>query len=127
MVSFFSLILIVMSGCSTSPQIPADNVDDEFTSGVNGTITIISFDDNSNVTSILVEGEQEITDKGYYYDKAHVSITEVTKIYSGKGDKEIPTNELKEGMNVEVIFYGPVAESYPVQAKAKTIRVIENK
>ncbi len=123
----FSLIIIVLSGCSTNPQTPADNFDNEFTSGVNGTITNISFDNNSNVTSFLVEGEQEDTDEGYYYDKAHVSITEVTKIYSEKSDKEIPTNELKEGMNVEVVFYGPVAESYPVQAKAKIIRVTENK
>ncbi len=114
--------MIVISGCSTNPQVPADNVNNEFVSGVNGTITTVSYDDNNNVISILVEGEQEVTDEGHFYDKAHVSITDITKIYMGENDEEITANELKEGMNVKVIFYGPVAESYPVQAKAETIK-----
>jgi beta-N-acetylhexosaminidase len=82
--------------------------------GIRGIITDLSMNDQQEVTNILVEGNVE---EDTIYDKASVSITKDTKINAPE--------KLKKGMKVEVIFTGPVAESYPVQGRAKVITVIE--
>jgi beta-N-acetylhexosaminidase len=76
-----------------------------------------------NTTSILVEGmiEDDTT-----YDKASIKIDSNTVITKGLIGKEIYTSKIKIGDKVEVKFTGLVAESYPVQAVAKSINVIES-
>lgn len=90
--------------------------------GIRGEIQKISTNPSGKITAIYVEGKIE-QDTGH--DKASISITEKTKIYEADGKKKIEASSLKEGMKVEVDFEGPVRESYPVQADAKTIRVLK--
>ena len=89
--------------------------------GVRGEIREIYLDEEEKVAAVLVEGQLESdTD----YDKARVAIAKDTVILKTNG-QELEPGELKEGMKVEVVFQGPVAESYPVQARAKAIRVLD--
>lgn len=76
-------------------------------------------EDGNNIDGFLVEGEiQEDT----MYDSADVTIDENTTIYIGEEEGTI--EDLEEGLKVEVIFEGPVAESYPVQGVAKEIYIL---
>lgn len=110
-------LMINVTGCSN------DAKDKEQAKlGIRGQITKVIIDGNKNVTSILVEGKIESDTE---YDKANVKIDKDTKIYKEAESNELSVNELKEGIKVEVVFEGPIAESYPVQGKAKTIRLIE--
>ncbi|WP_025641885.1 DUF3221 domain-containing protein [Schnuerera ultunensis] len=73
------------------------------------------------IQSILVEGQIEDDTK---YDIATITITSDTKIF--KDNEEVAIEDIGEGLKVEVTFDGPVAESYPVQATAKKIIIIED-
>lgn len=90
--------------------------------GIRGQVTKISTDNSGKIKGILVEG---IVEQDTEYDKASVFIGENTKIYKNHTKEELERGALKEGIKVEVIFEGGVRESYPVQADAKVIRVIE--
>lgn len=90
--------------------------------GFRGEITKLVASENNNQITILVEGIQE---KDVSYDKAYVTITEKTKIYSGNSNKSVSATELKEGQKVEGVFEGAVAESYPVQGTAKSVRILD--
>lgn len=91
------------------------------TIGIRGEIKeLYAEEDDLNLTSFLVEGEvQDDT----MYDSANVSIDEDTEIY--RGEEKTSIDELEEGLMVEVVFDGPVAESYPVQGTAKKIIIID--
>jgi len=56
-----------------------------------------------------------------------VKVTDKTKIEKtdGKERKEATFEDLKKGARVEATFTGPVADSYPVQATAKAILILE--
>ena len=43
----------------------------------------------------------------------------------GKDRKDAKIDDLKEGCKVEATFTGPVMESYPVQATAKEVVILE--
>lgn len=87
-----------------------------------GEITKITRHNNKQIKSIFVEDTSGAR-KGY--DKANVLIGSGTKIYDGYTDRELTERVLEEGVTVEVVFTDdPVAESYPVTAKAKIIRVM---
>lgn len=90
--------------------------------GIRGEIKEIYLsEDDTTIAGILVEGEiQEDT----MYDSASVRIDENTVIY--KGEEEGTIEDLEEGLIVEIIFDGPVAESYPVQGLAKEIKILED-
>ncbi len=103
-----TVLMLNMMGCMKT-----SNNTNEKKIGIRGLITKVLTNDNKKVTGILVEGKVE---SDTVHDKATVSIVKSTKISA---------NELKVGMKVEVVFDGPVMESYPVQGKAKTIKVIE--
>lgn len=90
--------------------------------GIRGQVTQVLMDSSGAVSAITVEGKVE---SDTVHDKAKVGIDKGTKISKGNTGQKLPASELKEGMKVEVVFEGPVAESYPVQGKAKTIRVID--
>jgi beta-N-acetylhexosaminidase len=97
------------------------NNDTKDSLGIRGDITQIILGDDESVTGILVEGKVE---SDTVYDKARVGIAKDTVILKTTG-QEISPEDLKEGMKVEVVFQGAVAESYPVQGQAKAIRVVE--
>ncbi|HHY38988.1 MAG TPA: DUF3221 domain-containing protein [Clostridia bacterium] len=81
---------------------------------IKGKITEVIVGDGGDVTGILVEGNPGDGE----YDKARVRIDEETRILEGKDGENLTSHDLKKGLTVEVIFTGPVAESYPVQATA---------
>jgi beta-N-acetylhexosaminidase len=90
--------------------------------GIRGEIKKVSTNDKGKITGIYVEGAIE---QDTEYDKASIYITEKTNIYEGNTKKKLEASSLKEGMKVEVDFEGPVRESYPIQADAKTIRILK--
>jgi beta-N-acetylhexosaminidase len=110
------LLLFTAAGCNK------DAVESKEKLNIRGQITKISLNDNSKITSILVEGKIE---QDTEYDKASIFISDKTKIYKNNAKEVLKASALKEGMKVEAVFEGPVRESYPVQADAKMIRIIE--
>jgi beta-N-acetylhexosaminidase len=89
---------------------------------IRGEITKLSLSNNSKLINILVEGKIE---EDTSYDKASVYVGEKTKIYNADTNKELTISDLKEGLTVEIVFTGPVRESYPVQADAKIVKIIK--
>ncbi|MGE5495641.1 MAG: DUF3221 domain-containing protein [Burkholderiales bacterium] len=88
--------------------------------GIRGEVTNIATGEN---TVILVEGEVA---EDTMYDKASVAIKPDTRIISMKDGKETEASpeDIKLFDTVEVVFAGPVAESYPVQGTAKLVRIL---
>jgi hypothetical protein len=60
------------------------------------------------------------------YDRALVAVTRKTAFFRVEGGAKTRAAfaDLGPGMLVEVWFTGPVAESYPVQATAKTVVIL---
>lgn len=102
----------IIAGCSSSTGEKAD---------IRGTITSVSKMETGEISRILVEGKLE---QDTSFDKASISISNKTKIYDFDG-KKVDADVLKEGMQVQATFEGEVAESYPVQAKGKIIRILK--
>lgn len=79
---------------------------------------------DSKGSLILVEGQKESDTQ---YDKASVKVPGKAKVYTmrdGKKAKAAPL-DLKSGQRVEIKFVGPVAESYPVQAEAGEVVILD--
>jgi beta-N-acetylhexosaminidase len=89
---------------------------------IRGEITNVSQGQDNIVTFIFVEGSLE---NDTAYDKASITISNKTKVINKDNKKKISRADLKVGMQVEVVFEGPVRESYPVQADAKEVRVLD--
>lgn len=58
------------------------------------------------------------------FGEAMVFISDQTIIYIDNKKISLTSSLFEAGMRVEVKFTGPVAESYPVQAEAKFIRIL---
>jgi hypothetical protein len=73
---------------------------------------------------VLIEGAKEPDTQ---VDKAVVDITAETNFFIKQGgeSKPVELEALKEGQRVEARFTGPVRESYPVQATAAEITILE--
>lgn len=106
-----SIMIIALIGCQRNEKVD-----------IRGEITGVDISNDNKIVSIMVEGELE---EDTSFDKASIRIDKNTKIYMANTKTKVSTDELKEGMKVEAIFDGLVAESYPVQAKAKVIRILE--
>jgi hypothetical protein len=100
-------IALMLAACSPSAPPGSDP-------SIRGTISSVTG------ASILIEGAIEADTS---YDKASVTITEDTDVFSGDGSRA-DLAILQEGMRVEAWFTGAVAESYPVQATASAVRVL---
>jgi hypothetical protein len=76
------------------------------------------------VGRIGVEGVKE---KDTQYDKAVVTIPGKAKVLRWLDGKEVPAkfSDLKVGSRVQCVFTGPVRESYPVQASAAEVLILE--
>lgn len=76
------------------------------------------------VGSVLIEGSIEADTQ---VDKASVTITRATRILrqEGEGRRAVTFEALEVGQRVQARFTGPVAESYPVQATAAEIVILE--
>ncbi|MNI62941.1 hypothetical protein D3C73_1182800 [compost metagenome] len=93
---------------------------------INKKISIIGNITNINIVSdtyavILVEGELK---DNTLHDKASVKIDKNTKIKDNLGNN-LNVTDLKDNDVVEIMFEGPVATSYPVQAYASKILVVK--
>jgi hypothetical protein len=90
---------------------------------IRGMITIVTPGSDS-LGAILVE---ETAPQGLSYDKASLTITKKTTLLKRVGDDyaRIAFADLTKGTLVEVWITGAVAESYPVQAAADTLVVLE--
>ncbi len=112
---FLMLVVGMLTACNNGKS-ALDTVD------VRGDITQITNSDAKEVLGmILVEGDLEEDTK---VDKASVTVTDKTKIFVLGNEsvvEEADFSFLQAGQIVEVEFTGPVRESYPVQATAKTI------
>ena len=107
---------ISLFGCNTTAKGSEGKI------GIRGTVSEISTD--GDYGSILIEGKlYEDTD----YDKASVRITKDTLIQKDALSKLFVFKDIQVGNFVEVIFDGPVAESYPVQGTAGVVRIITEK
>ena len=106
------------SGDQAGEAPPSDDPD------ITGTITSVSplEGDPDLLGSILVEASGSGDGQ---YDMASVTVTPKTGIYDISGFAAQPVqvgfDALAEGQLVAVVFTGPVAESYPVQARAEYV------
>ena len=78
---------------------------------------------DGNMGIVRVEGALE---EDTSVDKAVVTITKDTRIVvrDGSTSRSASFEQLESGQRVEVLFSGPVAESYPVQAVAGEIAIL---
>lgn len=116
------LIILIITIGLTVIGCGKDSIEQEEKVGIRGEITEVITDDAKGITAVLVEGQLE---EDTSYDKARVAINEKTQVLKVNGGEKMSVEDLRKGLKVEVVFEGPAAESYPVQAKAKIIRVIE--
>src|SRR4030042_6675545 len=120
LIIIFTLFIII--GCNFSISNYGKEAD------IRGSITSInkSTGDSTGdiIGSILIEGNIE---KDTEYDKASVTITKDTRIFESKRGTLIKASfgSLKPNQRVQALFTGPVAESYPVQVKAKEVVILE--
>lgn len=115
-VFILSLALLILLG------LPGCGGGEEEKISIRGTIANLTLNQSGEVTGILVEGKIE---KDTAFDKASISFDKDTRFVKGSGNEKITKEDLEKGMSVEAAFTGPVAESYPVQARAQLIRVLE--
>jgi hypothetical protein len=117
------VIMALVSGCSGSGDQageapPSDEPD---ITGIISSMTVLEGDPDL-LGSILVEASDSSDGQ---YDMASVTVTPETEVYDTSRFTAQPVqvgfDALTEGQLVAVVFTGPVAESYPVQAKAKYI------
>lgn len=87
--------------------------------GITGFVTDVSG------TNVLIENDP-LEESGS--DKASVEITPETRISRQQGQDQVPATpeDLEARQLVEAVFSGPVAESYPVQAAAGSITILED-
>ena len=78
------------------------------------------------IGSVLIEGAVEEDTR---VDKAIVTMTHETRIFlqgnPGQSRREVGMDALRTGQRVQALFMGPVMESYPVQATASEIVILD--
>ncbi|HEY5639655.1 MAG TPA: DUF3221 domain-containing protein [Dehalococcoidia bacterium] len=90
---------------------------------IRGAITSISAGSGDVIGSVRIEGAIH---QDTEYDKADVRVDSDTEILRRVGNAMMDATfaDLAVGQTVEAWFTGPVAESYPVQAKASQIVIV---
>lgn len=126
-----SLGVLVVLFCSTSGNWSGAAAKEQKKVDVRGEIMNLTpandaFKTRGGLGSILVIGPR-VDDVNN--DRAMVRIMKTTKIYKTEKGKKVQAKfeDLKKGLQVEVDFKGPVAESYPVQATAGELRILLTK
>lgn len=114
LIVIFLLLIIAWPGCSSASV--------SLNPDIRGTVTEIAGAGENIV--ILIEGQiQEDTQ----YDKARITITGSTDVLIQQDGRISKGNlsSIQKGQVVQVVFDGPVMESYPVQSQAGEIVVIK--
>lgn len=126
-VTYVLLIALLLTGCggggaAETPTAPTPRLASENPS-LRGSV-IELFTNEGQITGFYAEGELEPDTS---FDKARIRITDATKIYTQQGETYTPAGKeaLVVGANVEVLFEGPVQESYPVGATAGEIVILQ--
>jgi hypothetical protein len=96
-------------------------VDESGTIGIRGVVTNIV--QGKDGITMLVEGKLEHDTS---FDKASVTVNMKSTVLRGRTAITglFAFSEIRKGDTVEVTFNGPVAESYPVQGVAATVRLL---
>jgi hypothetical protein len=96
-------------------------VDESGAIGIRGVVTDIVR--GKDGITMLVEGKLEHDTS---FDKASVTVNMESTVLRGKTTiiGLLAFSEIRKGDTVEVTFNGPVAESYPVQGVAATVRIV---
>jgi beta-N-acetylhexosaminidase len=114
--SIVAIAALALSAVACGPRVPSDPA------AITGTIASVSASDGGGAGAILVEGSGSIG------DKASLSVSGTTPVLRRAKDAAVTAAvfaDLKVGMRVEVWVDGPVAESYPVQAAASVIVIVD--
>lgn len=115
---FLSLAAAVILGVAAcTPSVPDEDP------SIRGTVTVRT--PSSDGGQLLVEAG---SGSRFEYDKASVRITKDTPILRSAGAgsyKKATFDDLTEGTTVDVWFTGAVAESYPVQATAAVVLILD--
>ena len=112
-------VTLVFAACDDSEEdIETTNPD------IRGEVTNLTEGTGETLGTILIEGEIEADTS---YDKASVRIDEDTRIYELLDGEPVSASfdEIRVGFTVEAWFEGPVAESYPVQAYARQVLILD--
>ena len=88
---------------------------------IRGTITTFEEGSDRLLARLLIESEFDDTE----YDQAWVEITDETLIQRSGQEVEETVGALEPGVRVQVVFDGAVRESYPVQAIAGFVVILE--
>jgi hypothetical protein len=96
-------------------------VEESVTIGIRGVVKDIV--QGKGGITMLVEGKLEHDTS---FDKASVTVNMSSKVLRDNTPitSQFAFSEIKESDTVEVTFNGPVAESYPVQGVAATVRIV---
>lgn len=90
---------------------------DEFE--IRGMITQIQASEDGGTILVETPSGDEVAE----YDKAQIRVSQYIPIMLD--NQQLEFEQLEVGMYVAVQFEGPVAESYPVQAQAKYIEIMQ--
>ena len=110
---------LALTGCA--PSVPSTEPD------IRGVVTDVSGAGGETVSMRVVWTDDAAVGAQAAYDGAQVTANADTEWLSRVPDGSIAAAEASEvavGTVVEAWFEGPVAESYPVQATAKTIVIV---
>lgn len=125
---FVTILIMILAGCSEGNETRNNATEETTQQGqkfphIRGIITTLSTPDD-NITSLLVKG---IIESDTRYDKAYIKVTEDTTIFLRENNEytELRRSDLKIGQTIEAFFVGPIATSYPVQATAGEIIIID--
>ena len=124
----FLLLALLLTGCgggggsaetpaASTPRLASENP------SLRGTVIEV-FTNEGQITGFYAEGDLAPDTS---FDKARITITDATAIYTQQGETYTPAGKeaLVAGANVEVLFEGPVQESYPVGATAGEIVILQ--
>ena len=113
------LALALLGACTSGGDTAPTSGDPD----IRGVITSITDGSGDVIGSVRIEGA---IDQDTAYDKAVVRVESDTRILlqAGNAMMEVTFGDLMVGQTVEAWFTGPVAESYPVQAKASQIVIV---
>ena len=95
---------------------------------VRGLITSVTLAEGEGRGKVLARVRIEgVKEPDTQVDKAIVTVTAETKVFIKRGGEREPAQfaALKEGQRVEARFTGPVRLSYPAQADAAEIAILE--
>ena len=108
--------VVFFAGCSS---VPSDPIVGEPT--IVGQITMV--ESSAARLRVLVEENPEVQQGS----KIWFTIVEQTNVFNGRGvtTKRVSARWLEVGLKVEGLASGPIAESYPAQATAETIVILD--